>query len=65
MPKSYVLPAEVREELLRYLGNKPYREVASGMLALINLQPLEEEASDQAKLGRSVAADAPENADGG
>lgn len=43
MPKSYILPAEAREELLRYLGNKPYREVASGMLALINLQPFEED----------------------
>lgn len=59
MTLSYILPAEAREELLRYLGNKPYREVALGMQALLDLKPLDEEASDQAKLGRSAAADEP------
>lgn len=44
MTQSYILPAEARDELLRYLGNRPYREVATGFQALLDLKPLEDEA---------------------
>jgi hypothetical protein len=37
---TYLLPAEVRDAILTYLGNKPYREVASGMKALLDLPTL-------------------------
>jgi hypothetical protein len=41
-PKAFLLPAATRDELLRYLGNRPYREVATGMQALLDLFPLPE-----------------------
>lgn len=44
MVTNYILPAQVREELLRYLGNKPYREVAQGFQALVDLKPLDGDA---------------------
>jgi hypothetical protein len=43
MPKAYILPAEVREAILNYLGNRPYREVATGVNALLALAPLPDE----------------------
>jgi hypothetical protein len=41
-PKAFLLPAEVRDAILNYLGNRPYREVAQGMQALLDLKPLPE-----------------------
>lgn len=41
-PKAFLLPAEARDALLAYLGNRPYREVAQGMQALLDLFPLPE-----------------------
>jgi len=49
---NYILPENVREGLLSYLGRRPYNEVFSGMKALLDLQPLdapaEEAKSDEA-----------------
>lgn len=36
----YILPAAVRDAVLNYLGRRPYNEVASGMKALLDLEPL-------------------------
>lgn len=41
MTQAYILPAQARDELLRYLGNRPYREVATGFQALLDLKPLD------------------------
>jgi hypothetical protein len=38
-PEAYILPAAVRDAILTYLGNRPYREVASGFQALLDLCP--------------------------
>ena len=45
---NYILPENVREGLLGYLGRRPYSEVHSGMKALLELQPLDEPQSDEA-----------------
>jgi hypothetical protein len=46
----YILPAEVRDALLRYLMTRPYGEVADGVAALMALErvadgPSEDEAA--------------------
>ena len=41
---NYVITAELREALLRYLISKPYHEVAEGVQALQNLQPIDGQA---------------------
>lgn len=51
MSQTYLLPAEVRDAVLTYLGNKPYREVASGMKALLDLKPLADESESASKAG--------------
>jgi hypothetical protein len=40
MSRAYILPGEVRDTILTYLGNRPYREVASGVQALLDLKPV-------------------------
>lgn len=40
---SYILPAELREALLRYLMNRPYHEVAEGVQALQKLERIDEQ----------------------
>jgi hypothetical protein len=40
---NYVISAELREALLNYLVSRPYSEVAVGVQALQNLQPLDGE----------------------
>lgn len=41
-PANFVLPAALREALLRYLMGRPYAEVAEGVQALQQLPPLPE-----------------------
>lgn len=57
MTQAYILPAAAREELLRYLGNKPYREVAMGMQALLDLKPLEDGLATVDLRGEEPASD--------
>ena len=37
-----LMPEQFRDELLAYLANKPYREVAPAIQALQSLEPLPE-----------------------
>lgn len=39
-PKAYLLPEDVRNGLLQYLGGRPYVEVANGMALLLGLKEL-------------------------
>lgn len=41
MPETYSLPAEVRNSVMAYLAQLPYREVAQLMAALGQLQPVQ------------------------
>jgi hypothetical protein len=36
---TFLLPAEVRDAVLRYLVTRPYSEVAEGVRALLDLKP--------------------------
>lgn len=38
--EAYVLPAEVRDGVLRYLAARPYAEVHEGIQALLALTPI-------------------------
>jgi hypothetical protein len=40
---NYIISAELRQALLNYLESRPYSEVAAGVQALHNLQPLDGE----------------------
>lgn len=46
-PEEFVLPAEVRDALLRYLVGRPYMEVAEGIAMLQNLLPLSRPEAEQ------------------
>lgn len=39
---SYILPENIREALLSYLGRRPYQEVRQGMQALLDLESIDE-----------------------
>ena len=41
-PEAFVLPADLREGILRYLSQRPYAEVAQAIQALMNLAPVVE-----------------------
>jgi len=45
---NFILPEAVRTSLLEYLAQRPYREVAEGIAALISLTEIPE---DTAKKG--------------
>lgn len=49
---SYILPENIREALLSYLGRRPYQEVRQGMQALLDLAPIDDRSA--------LHADAPE-----
>jgi hypothetical protein len=38
--QNFILPENIREALLGYLGRRPYSEVHSGVKALLELEPL-------------------------
>lgn len=37
---NYIIPAEVRDALVRYLGERPYREVHRAVADLLALEPV-------------------------
>ena len=39
---NYIIPGEVRDAILRYLGERPHKEVEIGILALRSLKVLED-----------------------
>jgi hypothetical protein len=55
--QNFLLPENVREALLSYLGRRPYNEVFSGITALLSLKPVEEPDSDQAGDDPETTAD--------
>jgi len=43
---EFILPEPVRASLLEYLSQRPYREVADGISALLSLQEIPESDGD-------------------
>jgi hypothetical protein len=39
---TYLLPADLRDALLKYLSERPYQEVVEGISALVALEPAPE-----------------------
>ena len=46
---KFILPEAVRASLLEYLSQRPYREVAEGIAALMSLEKAPEEKKGSAK----------------
>lgn len=40
------LPEQMRDDLLKYLETRPYREVAGGIMSLMGLETIEEKTDD-------------------